>query len=144
MQYEKVEKDYFINIEKDEKVMETLTRFCKDRGIKNAKLSGIGAVKKTEIGAYDLPEQEYIKRKYPEILELLSFEGNVALKDGEPFIHAHVVLSDHEMRTLGGHLFETTVGIAGEFFIREFDGSAYRELRSDIGLACVCLPNNYE
>tara|TARA_B100001758_G_scaffold82174_1_gene69883 strand:- start:14306 stop:14740 length:435 start_codon:yes stop_codon:yes gene_type:complete len=144
LQYEKVEKDYFINIAKDEKVIETLTGFCKERGIRNAKLSGIGAVKKTEIGAYDLPEKEYIKKEYPEILELLSFEGNVSLKDGDPFIHAHVVLSDHQMKTFGGHLFETTVGVAGEFFLREFDGNAYRELDPDIGLACICLGNTFE
>ena len=144
MQFQKVGKDYLINIDKDEKVVETLTRFCKENGIKNAKLSGIGAVKKTEIGAYDLPKKEYIKREYSEILELLSLEGNVALKDGQPFIHAHVVLSDHNMQTLGGHLFETTVGVAGEFFLTHFDGNAYRELKPDIGLACMCLETSFE
>ena len=71
-------------------------------------------------------------------------EGNVALKDGEPFIHAHVVLSDHNMQTLGGHLFETTVGVAGEFFLTQFDGNAYRELKPDIGLACMCLEKSFE
>ena len=144
MQFQKVGKDYLINIDKDEKVVETLTRFCKENRIKNAKLSGIGAVKKTEIGAYDLLKKEYIKREYSEILELLSLEGNVALKDGEPFIHAHVVLSDHNMQTLGGHLFETTVGVAGEFFLTQFDGNAYRELKPDIGLACMCLETSFE
>ena len=144
MQFQKVGKDYLINIDKDEKVVETLTRFCKENGIENAKLSGIGAVKKTEIGAYDLQNKEYIKREYFEILELLSLEGNVALKDGEPFIHAHVVLSDHKMQTLGGHLFETTVGVAGEFFLTQFDGNAYRELKPDIGLACMCLETSFE
>ena len=144
MQFQKVGKDYLINIDKDEKVVETLTRFCKENGIKNAKLSGIGAVKKTEIGAYDISEKEYIKREYSEILELLSLEGNFALKDGEPFIHAHVVLSDHNMQTLGGHLFETTVGVAGEFFLTQFDGNAYRELKPDIGLACMCLETSFE
>ena len=144
MQFQKVGKDYLINIDKDEKVVETLTRFCKENGIKNAKLSGIGAVKKTEIGAYDLLKKEYIKREYSEILELLSLEGNVALKDGQPFIHAHVVLSDHNMQTLGGHLFETTVGVAGEFFLTQFDGNAYRELKPDIGLACMCLETSFE
>ena len=144
MQFQKVGKNYLINIDKDEKVVETLTRFCKENGIKNAKLSGIGAVKETEIGAYDLQNKEYIKREYSEILELLSLEGNVALKDGEPFIHAHVVLSDHEMQTLGGHLFETTVGVAGEFFLTQFDGNAYRELKPDIGLACMCLETSFE
>ena len=144
MQFQKIGKDYLINIDKDEKVVETLTRFCKENGIKNAKLSGIGAVKETEIGAYDLPKKEYIKREYSEILELLSLEGNVALKDGEPFIHAHVVLSDHNMQTLGGHLFETTVGVAGEFFLTQFDGNAYRELKPDIGLACMFLETSFE
>ena len=144
MQFQKVGKDYLINIDKDEKVVETLTRFCKENGIKNAKLSGIGAVKKTEIGAYDLSNKKYIKREYSEIFELLSLEGNVALKDGEPFIHAHVVLSDHKMQTLGGHLFETTVGVAGEFFLTQFDGNAYRELKPDIGLACMCLETSFE
>ena len=144
MQFQKVGKDYLINIDKDEKVVKTLTRFCRENGIKNGKLSGIGAVKKTEIGAYDLSMKEYIKREYSEILELLSLEGNVALKDGEPFIHAHVVLSDHNMQTLGGHLFETTVGVAGEFFLTQFDGNAYRELKPDIGLACMCLETSFK
>ena len=144
MQFQKVGKNYLINIDKDEKVVETLTRFCKENRIKNAKLSGIGAVKKTEIGADDLPKKEYIKREYSEFLELLSLEGNGALKDGEPFIHAHVVLSDHKMQTLGGHLFETTVGVAGEFFLTQFDGNAYRELKPDIGLACMCLETSFE
>ena len=144
MQFQKVGKDYLINIDKDEKVVKTLTRFCRENGIKNGKLSGIGAVKKTEIGAYDLSKKVYIKREYSEILELLSLEGNVALKDGEPFIHAHVVLSDHKMQTLGGHLLETTVGVAGEFFLTKFDGNAYRELKPDIGLACMCLETSFE
>ena len=61
MQFQKVGKDYLINIDKDEKVVETLTRFCKENGIKNAKLSGIGAVKKTEIGAYDLPRRSTLR-----------------------------------------------------------------------------------
>ena len=39
MQYKQVEKDYFIYIEKNEKVMDTITRFCKEQGIKNANLS---------------------------------------------------------------------------------------------------------
>ena len=120
MQYKQVGKDHFIYIEKNEKVMDTLTRFCIDKGISNAKLSGIGAVKETEIGAYDTIKKEYIRKEYSDIFELVSFEGNITLKDGSPFPHAHVVLSDHNMSTAGGHLFETTVAAVGEFFLMEF------------------------
>ena len=143
MQYKQVGKDYFIYIEKNEKVMDTLTRFCIDKGISNAKLSGIGAVKETEIGAYDTIKKEYIRKEYSDILELVSFEGNITLKDGSPFPHAHVVLSDHNMSTAGGHLFETTVAAVGEFFLMEFDNDAYRELNEDVGLPCICLENRF-
>ena len=143
MQYKQVGKDHFIYIEKNEKVMDTLTRFCIDKGISNAKLSGIGAVKETEIGAYDTIKKEYIRKEYSDILELVSFEGNITLKDGSPFPHAHVVLSDHNMSTAGGHLFETTVAAVGEFFLRVFDNDGYRELNKDVGLPCICLDNHF-
>ena len=143
MQYKQVGKDHFIYIEKNEKVMDTLTRFCIDQGISNAKLSGIGAVKETEIGAYDTIQKEYIRKEFSDVLELVSFEGNVTLKDGSPFAHAHVVLSDHNMATVGGHLFETTVAAVGEFFLREFDNDAYRELNENVGLPCICLENRF-
>ena len=143
MQYKQVGKDHFIYIEKNEKVMDTLTRFCIDKGISNAKLSGIGAVKETKIGAYDTIKKEYIRKEYSNILESVSFEGNITLKDGSPFPHAHVVLSDHNMSTAGGHLFETTVAAVGEFFLMEFDNDAYRELNEDVGLPCICLENRF-
>ncbi|MDC0384081.1 DUF296 domain-containing protein, partial [Candidatus Marinimicrobia bacterium] len=132
-----------IHIEKSEKIMDTLTRFCNENNIKNAKLSGIGAVKDTEIGAFDTIKKEYIKKQFIETLELVSFEGNVSLKDSVPFVHAHVVLSNHEMKTFGGHLFETTVAAVGEFFLRKFDHHVYREMNEDVGLPCLCLEDKF-
>tara|TARA_B110000014_G_C19984147_1_gene509618 strand:- start:244 stop:675 length:432 start_codon:yes stop_codon:yes gene_type:complete len=143
MQYKHVDKDYFIYIEKNEKVMDTLTRFCKKEGISNARISGIGAIMESEIGAYDTVGKEYIRKQFPDVLELVSFEGNVTLKDGEPFVHAHVVFSNHEMNTLGGHLFEMSVAAVGEFFLRKFENNAYRKLDEDVGLPCICLEEKF-
>ena len=142
MQYEKDKQDYFIYIEKDEKVMHSLTKFCLDNNIQNGKISGIGAVKMTEIGAYDIVKKEYIKKEYSNVFELISFEGNVTLKENQPFVHAHVVLSNHNMATVGGHLFESTVAAVGEFFLRKFEGSASRKLNREVGLPCICLQIN--
>ena len=142
MQYKQVDKDYFIYIEKNEKVMDTLTRFCRDQAITNGKISGIGAVKEIEI-AYDTIGKEYIRKQFPDVWELVSYEGNVTLKDGDPFVHGHVVLSNHDMKTIGGHLFETTVAAVGEFFLRKFDNDAYREINEDVGLPCICLEHKF-
>ncbi len=143
MQFSKKKEDYFIHVEKNEEVMFTLTQFCIDNNIKNGKISGIGAVTNTEIGAFDIINKRYLKKEFSSVLELVSFEGNITLKDDKPFLHAHVVLSDHDMNTFGGHLFETTIAVVGEFFIRKFEGNGYREINEDIGLPCICLENNF-
>ena len=137
MQSKQVDKTYFIFLEKDEPVMKTLTEFCRKNGIQNGEISGIGAVKNIEIGAFDPGSKSYIHKKFDKTHELISCMGNITLKDGEPFIHAHITFGDHDMNVKGGHVFEITVAVVGEFYIRNFDGSIYRELNRDIGLA-VC------
>ena len=139
MQYKQDGDTYIIYIEQNEPIMETLTRFCKDNNIINAQLSGIGAIKDIELGAYDLEKQEYIKKLYPEIWELTSYQGNVLLKDGEPFIHAHINISDHSLIGKGGHLFEAQVAAVGEFILRKINRDGKREFDTNIGLACMAF-----
>lgn len=137
MQSKQVDKTYFIFLEKDEPVMKTLTEFCRKNGIQNGEISGIGAVKNIEIGAFDPGSKSYIHKIFDKTHELISCMGNVTLKDEEPFIHAHITFGDHDMNVKGGHVFAMTVAVVGEFYIRNFDGSIHRELNGDIGLA-VC------
>ena len=137
MQSKQVDKTYFIFLEKDEPVMKTLTAFCSKNGIQNGEISGIGAVKNIEVGVFDPGSKSYIHKKFDKTHELISCMGNITLKDGEPFIHAHITFGDHDMNVKGGHVFEITVAVVGEFYIRNFDGSIHRELNGDIGLA-VC------
>ena len=141
MQFSHENDTYIIYILKNEKIMHTLTQFCKDHNINNAQISGIGAVKDIEIGAYDLNRQEYITHKFIDIWELSSFQANVMLKDGNPFVHSHVNISDHECNSKGGHLFEATVAVVGEFILRKINLNQKRKLDPNIGLACMSLNN---
>ena len=97
MQYKQDGDTYIVYVEQEEGIMETLTLFCKEKRIYNAQLSGIGAIKEIEVGAYDLENQEYLKQTFSDIWELTSFQGNVLLKDDEPFIHAHITISNHQL-----------------------------------------------
>ena len=60
MQYKQDGDTYIIYVEQDEEIMATLTQFCQDRNIVNGQLSGIGAIKNIELGAYDLANKKYI------------------------------------------------------------------------------------
>ena len=45
----------------------TLTGFCVGMGVPNAQLSGIGAIKGIELGAYDMANKEYIRQYFEDI-----------------------------------------------------------------------------
>jgi predicted DNA-binding protein with PD1-like motif len=141
MQYKQDGDTYIVYVEQDEAIMETLTQFCIDRNIVNGQLSGIGAIKGIDFGAYDLENKKYIRYMYEDLWELTSYQGNVLLKDGKPFIHAHITISDHEMNVKGGHLFEAKVGAVGEFILRKIDTNGKREHDSNIGLFCMAFNN---
>jgi predicted DNA-binding protein with PD1-like motif len=58
-----------------------------------------------------------------EPMEIVSLYGNISLKDGKPFVHAHVVLSDEKGNARGGHLLPGSSPVfACEITIEEFEG----------------------
>ncbi|MCH7762619.1 MAG: DNA-binding protein [Candidatus Marinimicrobia bacterium] len=139
MQYKQDGNTYFIYVQQNEKIMDTLTQFCKDNDIHNGQISGIGAIRNIKMGAYDLDKKEYIIHHFNEVWELTSYQANVLLKDGEPFIHAHINISDHDLTVKGGHLFEADVAAVGEFILRKIETDGKRELDPTIGLATMCF-----
>ena len=141
MQFKQDGNIFIIYIEQDESIMETLTQFCKSKDIVNAQISGIGAIKEIDLGAYDLTNKEYVRQFFNNLWELTSFQGNVILKDNEPFIHAHITMSDHNLDVKGGHLFEAKVGAVGEFILRKIETDGKREYDANIGLFCMKFNN---
>jgi hypothetical protein len=69
---------------------------------------------------------------------LVSLTGNVSLKDGAVYVHAHVALGDTEFRLWGGHLFEAKVAVTTEIAILPFPFGAERKLVEELGLATIC------
>ena len=89
-----------------------------------ATFSVIGAVSSSTLGFYDQQKRVYetFTKKAPH--EIASCIGNVSLKEGKPFIHAHVVLGGQDGKTTGGHLFSETIIFAGEINLQELIGTA--------------------
>ena len=81
MQFQKIDDSYIVYVEKGEKVIDILTAFCIEQKIYSGQISGIGAVKNVDIGAYDITSKDYIHKIFDSTLELLSFQANIALKD---------------------------------------------------------------
>ena len=104
-------------------------------GVQAARVHAIGAVEDAELGCYVLADKKYLRKVFPGILELVSLQGNVTLKDGKPFLHAHVVVSGEDFAAFGGHLFDARVGVVVELFIRPLATPLPRIMCDEVGLA---------
>jgi predicted DNA-binding protein with PD1-like motif len=141
MQYKQHDTTYFVYLEKGESIVEVLTDFCKEHDILNGYISGIGAMNNIELGAYDSKSGEYITKAFMEDHELITYQGNIMLLDGKPFIHAHITIGNHKMQIFGGHLFKASIAVVGEFIINKIDGNSKRTFNDEIGLATWDLTN---
>lgn len=101
-----------------------LTKLSKEEGIKLGVFSVIGALTCAKLGYYDQQAKKYIECvNLDKKLEIASCIGNISLKDGEIFVHAHITLADHEGRTYGGHLMPGAMIFAAEYHIKELTGA---------------------
>jgi predicted DNA-binding protein with PD1-like motif len=109
----------------------TIEEFCEAHSIQMATFAAIGAVSSVTIGAYDQKQQVYVTATQTEPLEILTCTGNVSLKDGNPFVHAHIVLGDTQGTLTGGHLFSETIIFAGEIDLQELSGKPLKRAYDD-------------
>ena len=84
-----------LRLDKGEDVFISLYEIIKQENIQSCWINGIGLLEEVEIGSYDLEKKEYNRCKLDGTYELTSLMGNLSTKEGMPFLHLHVSLSDH-------------------------------------------------
>jgi predicted DNA-binding protein with PD1-like motif len=95
---------------------------CRKVAIHTAVFSVAGAAAAVTVGIYDPAQQVYVTFKEPGPLEVVTCVGNVANKDGNPIVHAHILLSDARGKTVSGRLFSETPLVYGEIDLLELTG----------------------
>ena len=77
--------------------------------------------------------------KLQEQVELLSLIGDIALKDDEPQVHAHLVIGRQDGTAHGGHLLSATVRPTCEIVITESPQHLQKEIDPESGIALIRL-----
>ena len=110
----------------EERFPDILADWCTGNGVQSAGiLCGIGMLRDIEIGLYD--GSEYTRHRIDEPSEVLSLQGNVSMKEGNPFVHLHVSLAGHDFTAKGGHLFGGEVYMTIELVMRIFQPGLVRK-----------------
>ena len=127
-----------IKLEKGEDLLETLNWIVERENIEAGFFTGIGALSKVRIGIF-------IQGKYEEItiedkLEIVSLLGNISLKDGKPFVHAHITVSKKGGEAFGGHLLPgSIISVTCEIFLVRLKNPIKREFDKELKLYLLDL-----
>ena len=138
MLIQEVSGKYLIVIPIDRLLVKTLTDVATKMNIQGGTISGIGALKETELGYYHLENKDYVRKTFSEEdYELISLNGNITKKDGSHFIHVHASLGRSDFSVFGGHLFEAKVAVTAEIYINPLGALPERQMQESLGLQTI-------
>jgi len=128
-------KIYQGRLKKGDDIIQGITEILKDNAMNSGVIFGIGAVSSAKLGYFNQVDKKYEEEQFDEMMEIVSLNGNISIKNNEPFPHLHAAFSKRDFSAIGGHLLPGTMVYAFEFAIFALDGEhMVREFDADTGL----------
>ena len=119
---QRIKRVTWIKVRHGEDLLKALTDYCLENNVQLGFISIIGALQRVNFNYYHQKEKKYYKNSIEEPVEIVSCAGNVSMKEGKPFIHAHLAVADRKGNVFGGHLEEGTIVFAAECVLFELEG----------------------
>jgi predicted DNA-binding protein with PD1-like motif len=135
--HENGERTYALVFDKGDSVLPQLEAFAREHRISAARFTAIGAFSEVKLGYFERERKEFLEIPLDEQVEVLSLLGDIAERDGEPKVHAHVVIGLRDGHTRGGHLLEAHVWPTLEVMIEESPSHLRKRSDPETGLALI-------
>jgi uncharacterized protein len=102
-----------------DEILSGLTDLARKEGIKSAEITGVGGLSSALLAFGDPSIGDYVFKLIPvdEKSELVSLDGSVSERNGEPYVHLHAVVAVRDGSTRGGHVLELHVAPVAEVTI---------------------------
>jgi uncharacterized protein len=141
MQYKflsKQPKTYALIFETGDELATGLNQFAADQELAGSSLKAIGAFSSVKLAWFNWQTKKYQPSVVlHEQVELLSLVGDIALKDGKPQVHAHLVIGKSDGTAHGGHLIEAHVRPTCEVILTESPQHLQKQIDPESGLALI-------
>jgi predicted DNA-binding protein with PD1-like motif len=123
-----------------DEIMSTLEQFAKDQQLAGSHFTAIGALEEVTLGYFDWQKKEYLKNPVQEQVEVVSLMGDIATgPNGEPKVHAHIVIGKRDGTALTGHLLSGRVRPTLELILTQSPTHLQRRHDEESGLALIDL-----
>ena len=133
------ERTFVVVFDKDDEVVEGLTRFATREQLRASQVTAIGARRDVILGSFDPAAKEYRRIPLAEQVEVLSLLGVITLDGEKPKLHAHIVVGAGDGAARGGHLLEGHVFPTLEVVVEELPRHLQRRTDPETGLALIDL-----
>lgn len=138
MEYKRFNDKIVLRVDKDEEILSSLSKLCAHENIKLGLVSGIGAVKETQIGVFDVETQKYFSKTVYGLFEVSNLTGNISQMNGETYLHLHITIGNVEKNEVyAGHLNSAVVGATAEIIVSVIDGDVSRRKDESVGLNLI-------
>ncbi len=131
------EKTYAIVFGKGDEVAEGLLSFAREKKVQASHFTAIGALSDVTLGYFNWKKKTYDKISIQEQVEVLSLVGNIVFDNGDPKLHAHIVIGKPDGTAHGGHLMEGHVRPILEVILIESPSHLHRKMDKETGLALI-------
>jgi len=128
---------HVIVLDKGEEVVGSLLGVARDFNIRFAHFTAIGALSDLVLGFFDRERKTYIEIPIREQVEVLALTGNFTEENGEPRLHAHVVVGKRDGSAHGGHLLRAQVFPTLEVVSTEVAAELRRALDPEVGIPLI-------
>jgi len=131
-------KTFVLIFDTGDEITEILKKFAADQRLSGSSFKAIGALSSVKLGWFNWNTKKYeIAADLHEQVELLSLIGDIALQDGKPQVHAHIVVGRSDGTAHGGHLLEAKVRPTCELILTENPAELQKQIDPEVGIALI-------
>jgi predicted DNA-binding protein with PD1-like motif len=128
---------FAVVLETGDEAMRAIGSFAREHQLRATEFTAIGAFSRVVVAYFDWTTKKYHHIPIVEQVEVLSLVGDITLEEGQPKVHAHVVIGKADATAHGGHLVEGIVRPTLEILITETPAHLRRRFDPQSGLALI-------
>ncbi len=143
MRYKEIAKEpktYVVVFETGDELATGSKQLASELKLASSSFKAIGALSSVKLGWFNWKSKKYdTSVTLEEQTELVSLIGDIALKHGQPQVHAHVVVAKSDGSAHGGHLQEAYVRPTCELVLTEKVYHLQKQVDPESGLDLIGL-----
>ena len=119
------------------KVPDDIVAIAVREKIRTARIEAIGGVSGLRLAYFNHESKKYEEHEFKEFLEVTSILGNITMKEGKQFLHAHGTFGRKDLSVLAGHVMTATVFPLLEVVMTPTKNRALRKFDDELGLYVI-------